>query len=68
MKLKLKVQRHLVVAHREEDPGDWVFTLCRTGFGDLIGQKLLPGEEWLVEVTGQPIQLLKGRNDGTLET
>ena len=64
MKLRLKVQRHLVVAHREEDPGDWVFTLCRSGFGELINQKLTPGEEWLVEVTGSPIKrLFPGKDD-----
>ena len=61
MKLKLKVQRHLVVAHDAEDTGEWVFTLCRIGFSKLIGQTLRPGEEWLVEVTGKPLQLLSNK-------
>lgn len=66
MRLRLKVQRHLVVAWKDDDSGDWIFTLCRKGFGELIGQDLRPGEEWLVEVNGKALQLLKKRewNDG----
>ena len=63
MKLKLRVQRHLVVAWKAEDDGEWIFTLCRHGFGELIGQRLRPGEEWLVEVTGEPVKLLRDKDD-----
>lgn len=66
MRLRLKVQKHLVVAWKDDDNGEWIFTLCRQGFGELIGQKLRPGEEWLVEVNGKALQLLKPKekNDG----
>lgn len=63
MKLRLRVQRDLVVAWKAEDSGEWVFTLCRRGFSELIGQKLRPGEEWLVEVNGHALQLLKTKRD-----
>ena len=63
MRLRLRVQRDLVIAWKAEDSGDWVFSLCRRGFSELIGQPLRPGEEWLVEVTGHPIDLLRDRDD-----
>lgn len=62
MKLKLKVQRDLVIAWKAEDSGDWVFSLCRRGFSELVGQPLHPGEEWLVEVDGHALQFLNPRN------
>lgn len=66
MRLRLKVQRHLVVAWKEEDNGEWVFTLCRKGFSEMIGHPLRPGEEWVVSVSGFVIEKLsdKGSSNG----
>ena len=50
-RIKLKVQRHLCVGHLAEDNGDWVFTVCRSGFQKLLGRKLRPGEETEIELT-----------------
>ena len=56
MKLKLRVQRHLVVAWREDDSGEWFFTLCRTGLSEMLGERLKPGEEYTIEVSGKVLK------------
>lgn len=53
MRLRIKIQRHLVVAYRAEDSGEWLFTLCRRGMEELVGQRLKPGTELTVEVSGK---------------
>jgi len=59
MRLRLRVQRHLCVAWLEEDNGDWAFTMCRSGLSKLLGERLVPGEELIVEVSGKVIEKLK---------
>lgn len=56
MRLKLRVQRHLVVAHMADDPGDWVFTLCRSGMSQAIGRRLVPGEEIEIEIEASEVE------------
>ena len=51
MRINVKVQRHLVVGHLADDDGDWIFTVCRSGFQELLGRKLKTGEEAEVELT-----------------
>jgi hypothetical protein len=55
VKIRLKVQRHLAVGHIDGDSGDWVFTVCRSGMSKLLGQKLKPNQELLVELDGEII-------------
>ena len=50
MKLRIKVQRHIVIAYRADDSGEWVVTVCRAGMGDLLGRHLVTGEELIVEM------------------
>lgn len=59
MKLRLKVQKHLVTAYVDGDNGEWIFTLCRSGLSQMLGQRLLPGDEWLVEFQGQILKPLR---------
>ena len=55
MLIRVKIQRHLAVGHLAEDNGDWVFTLCRRGFQDMVGEKLATGAEYLVEINGDVV-------------
>jgi len=50
MKIKVRIQQHLAVAWKAEDPGDWIFTLCRAGVEEILGQKLKTGDEVLLEL------------------
>jgi hypothetical protein len=52
MLIRVKIQRHLAVGHLAEDNGDWVFTLCRRGLQDMVGERLHTGSEYLVDITG----------------
>ena len=52
MRLKLRVQKYLVVARKVEDSSDWAFTICRRGMEELLGERLPRGEEVTVEVIG----------------
>jgi len=56
MKLTVKVQQWLVVAHIHGDGGLWVFTICRRGFETLIGKKLKTGDIATVEVSGKLLE------------
>ncbi|NNE62388.1 MAG: hypothetical protein HKN35_15960 [Woeseia sp.] len=51
MKLIVRVQKHLVVAHRACDGGDWVFTLCRRGFEEAVGRRLKTGETVVADLS-----------------
>lgn len=64
MKLRVKVQRHLALAHIDGDGGEFAFVLCRRGLEKLLGQKLRTGEEWLIEVSGETIEKLKENHSG----
>lgn len=55
MKLKVKIQRHLALAHLAEDDGEFAFVLCRRGLEKLVGRRLNAGETVVVEVTGELI-------------
>jgi hypothetical protein len=55
VKVRLKVQRHLVVGYLDGDPGDWVFTVCRSGMSKLLNEKLKPNDELLIELEGEVI-------------
>lgn len=50
MKIRIKTQRHLCVAHVAEDNGDWVFTICRRGCEEWIGRRLKVGEVAVIDV------------------
>ena len=56
MKIRVRCQRHLVIAHKADDDGQWVFSLCRRGFEEMIGQKLKTGEVTLVEIVGHVVE------------
>ena len=60
MHLRVRVQRHLCIAHRIEDPGDWAFTICRAGLQKLLNQKLKAGESVDIEVSAH---ILEGRRE-----
>ena len=64
MKLKCRVQAHLVVAWKAEDSGDWVFTLCRRGLQEVLGVPLRPGDEVTFDLSGKLIEQNKGNDDG----
>ena len=55
MRIRVRIQRHLAVGHLADDSGDWVFTLCRSGLQQLVGEKLQTGSEYLVELSGEVI-------------
>ena len=44
-RVNLRVQPGLVVGWLADDPGDWVFTLCRRGMEELLDRKLRINEE-----------------------
>ena len=50
MLLRCLCQEDLVVGHRYEDSGRFVFVVCRKGFEDVLGQNLDTGEEVVVDV------------------
>jgi hypothetical protein len=55
MKIKVKIQRHLAVGHLADDSGDWVFTVCRRGLSDMVGEKLETGVEYTLELQGEVV-------------
>ena len=55
VRIKVKAQRELVTAWIAEDDGEWVFSVCKSGFEEIIGQKLKVGTVTLVELTGAVI-------------
>jgi len=52
MKIKVKIQRYLAVAHLSEDSGDWVFTICRRGLEKLVNKRLKVGESYIIDIVG----------------
>lgn len=57
MRLKVRVQRHLVAACKVEDAdGDWMFTLCRRGLEEALGQRLRTGEVIEIDLTAKLIE------------
>ena len=55
MEIRVKVQRHLAVGHIADDSGDWVFTVCRSGLSDLVGRRLIPGEEVVLDMEAEEL-------------
>lgn len=51
MMLICKIQRHLVMAHRQGDKGEFFFVLCRSGLEKAIGKKLKFGTTVGIEVS-----------------
>lgn len=50
MTLICKVQRHLVVAYKDGDSGEFVFVVCRRGLEQALNRRLKVGEKVKIKV------------------
>lgn len=50
MKIICKVQDHLVVAHRAENNGEFIFVLCRAGVEKALNKKLVTGKRFQMQI------------------
>lgn len=56
MKVVLKIQRHLAIFYNAEDDGAWFAVCCRRGAEILLGMRLLPGKEYLLDLNADMIK------------
>ena len=56
MKVVLRIQRHLANFYNAEDNGDWFAVCCRRGAEELLGIRLSPGKEYVLELKADIIK------------